>query len=915
MTAVAALGASLLLLPSCSNKTNTPASRRWQEFTTRYNVYYNGDTHLKETLAEMERTYEDDYSRILPIHPAEARTNSDLPQPSGDFKRTIEKMQKAIQQHSITKRPVRKTGSQSEKEFRSRAEFNPFIHNAWLTMGKAQYYDGDFEGAAETFVYIARTFTWLPETVTEARLRDAMALCALGRLYEAENAIHPVKEKHLTSAALKDLHNHVMADLLLRKGEFSEAAKFLAPAAEAASGAQKHRLWFLCGQALEMSGQKGKAFEAYTKAAGGISTPYRTKFNSRLKQSDVYSGSDVEKELKSLTRMLRYGQNKPYEGRIRNAIGNLNLILKDTAEAEKNYLLAASNPPEEPSYKALPLLALARLHLARRHYAEAQPHYSAAAALLPDNFPGLDSISLIAGILDRWAVYNGNVTLQDSLLALAALPERQRLEVCRRLADEYLRREQSRLDSADMAKRMEESQELENHSSTTSAIPGMRSNNDKSWYFYNPMTRNAGKAEFQRKWGSRKLEDNWRRRNKTTFSFDSYVEGNVDLTDSIAPALPYQDETITENTGPDSPGYYLRQIPSTPREIKNSNDIVQEGLFNMALILKDELNDYEASREQFSKLNSRYPDNIYRLDAYYNLFLMAARQGKNDEADMWRQKIVADFPDSPYGSAMRNPGYLKNLTEMNSIQEKIYEDAYNAFIHSSTDSVHQLTARMERDYPLSHILPKFVFIDAFSYLPEGRYDEFRSRLEYLLTKWPDTDMTSLAGAILKGLQQGRTPHGGLPNSMSTLWETRLTADPLTPDTLKSDFKLNPYAEQYLVMVFPLDSINPNSVLFETARFNFSTFTVRDFDLEQMAFSNVGLLLVKGFRNLKELNRYAVALAKGHLDFPESLRIVKISKEDFELLLRESRSFEEYFRFKEEAEADKTEDRILSGKKQ
>ena len=63
----------LLLAGACSTKKNTPMSRQWQAFTTRYNVYYNGDEHYKETLKAMEKAYEDDYTRTLLTHPAEAK--------------------------------------------------------------------------------------------------------------------------------------------------------------------------------------------------------------------------------------------------------------------------------------------------------------------------------------------------------------------------------------------------------------------------------------------------------------------------------------------------------------------------------------------------------------------------------------------------------------------------------------------------------------------------------------------------------------------------------------------------------------------------------------------------------------------------------------------------------------------------
>ncbi len=84
---------------------NNAATRNYQAFITRYNIYYNGDTHYKETLADMEGKYEDDFSRRVYMHPVEAKEDNTAPQPSGDFNRSIEKAQKAIQLRSIKKKP------------------------------------------------------------------------------------------------------------------------------------------------------------------------------------------------------------------------------------------------------------------------------------------------------------------------------------------------------------------------------------------------------------------------------------------------------------------------------------------------------------------------------------------------------------------------------------------------------------------------------------------------------------------------------------------------------------------------------------------------------------------------------------------------------------------------------------------
>ncbi len=913
---------SMCILSGCSTKKNTPLSRQWQAFTTRYNVYFNGEEHYDEQLKTMEKGYEDDYTRLLPVHPAEARADSKLPQPSGDFKRTIEKMQKAIQLHSITKKPTKRSSSQKDKEFRAREEFNPFLHNAWLMMGRAQYLNGDFLGAASTFLYTAKHFTWLPAVVTEARLWQARCYCALGWLYEAEDVLRLIKEKDLTDKSLRELFNLTRADYLVRAGEYQEAVIPLRDAAEGASGIQNHRLWFLLGQVYHQLGQRQNAYEAFKKAGSGVGTPYHIKFNARIRQSEVFSGSDIAGEVKALKALTRYERNKEYLDRIYYAIGNLYLSRGDTADAKKNYLLAVKLSTNNGIDKALAQLALGNIYFSEGDYVKAQPCYSEAVPLLPDNYPDYATLRLRSDVLDELAVYAENVQLQDSLLTLARMSPDEQRAACQRLVDQLLKREKEEKEAAAkeeyLASRQDQTDLM---AKSTPPAPGITMNTDQSWYFYNTMTRNAGKTEFQRKWGARKLEDDWRRRNKATFSLDeddnngdeaSLTAANDSVGSSPEEVLRADKERSEKENDPHYVEYYLRQIPSTPEEILTSNDIIQEGLYNMGVILKDKLDDYDAAREKFNELDARYPDNIYRLDVYYNMYLMAVRENNTALAEQWRQKILTDFPESPQGQAMRDPAYFDNLRRMHDLQEEMYADAYRAYLADDNEEVHELTKTMETDFPLSPILPKFVFIDALSYLTEKDYDQFRDRLTELLRKWPDTDMTDMASAIVKGLKEGKVPNAGLSNSRGMIWEIHLTDAELSPDDERepADFTRDPDSPQYLVFAFPRDEVNPNQVLYDVARFNFSSFVVKDFDLEQMGFSNIGLLIVKGFANMRELEHYRSVMERGDLNLPDLVRPVMISKHNFEVLLKGGYSFEDYFRFQEDAEAEETEERIL-----
>ena len=903
-------------LASCSTKKNTAATRQWQAFNTRYNVYFNGSEHYKETLSAMEKSYEDDYSRRVLTHPIEAKEDPKLPQPTGDFTRTIEKMQKAIQLHSISKKPARRNSSPKDKAFRAREEFNPFLHNAWLMMGRAQYFNGDFLGAASTFLYITKHFSWLPEVVTEARLWQARAYCALDWAYEAENALHLVKEKDITNSYLTLLYNIVEADYLIRTDRIEEAIPYLRIAAQKSSGTQKTRLWFLLGQLYEQIGDRQNAYLAFKKAEGGPATSYRTKFNARIKQSEVFAGNDIRKEVRSLKSLTRYERNREFLDQIYYAIGNLYLSRQDTAEATKNYILAVEKSQRQGIDKAMAQLALGNIYFAEHKYVEAQPCYSEAIPMISDTYPGYAALKRRSDVLDELALYAGNVQLQDSLIALSKLSPEEQEKVAQKLVDELKRQE--KLAEEEAARAEYEANRAQNAPNLNNTpVPGFQMNSDKSWYFYNTYTKNAGKTEFQRKWGSRRLEDDWRRRNKTTYSFDEPddeedIEG-LELeaaNDSIA--APDADLQMRESD-PHYIEYYLKQIPKTPEDIEVANDVIQEGLYNMGVILKDKLDDYPAARHEFMELETRFPDNVYALDVYYNMYLMAAREGNMALAEEWRQKILSRFPDSNYGQALLDPNYFENLRRMNQVQEEMYAKAYQAYLDNDNSVVHQLTDEMQEKYPLSPILPKFVFIDGLSYFTEGENDIFKDKLTELLQRWPDTDMTEMASAILKGLKAGRTLQNSGVNSRGMIWQTRLTdsqTDELAEDGLPAHFERDPDAPQYLVLAFPRDSINPNLVLYEVARFNFSSFIIKDFDLEQMSFSNIGLLIVKGFANLKELEHYRTVMERSDLDLPSEVMPIMISKANFEILLKEGRSFEEYFRFREEDDAAQTEAKVL-----
>ena len=71
------------------------------------------------------------------------------------------------------------------------------------------------------------------------------------------------------------------------------------------------------------------------------------------------------------------------------------------------------------------------------------------------------------------------------------------------------------------------------------------------------------------------------------------------------------------------------------------------------------------------------------------------------QAERWRQKILADFPDSPYGTAMKDPDYFSKLREMHLRQEEIYREVYDAYLDNKNEKATASQPRWRRNSPFA----------------------------------------------------------------------------------------------------------------------------------------------------------------------------------------------------------------------
>ena len=859
-----------LVMVGCSTKKNTSTSRFWHSFTARYNTYYNGSQAFIDGSLEKEKGNKDNYTELLPLYAVGNKHSRTIG--SGQFDRAIEKMEKAIKQHSIKARPEWKKSrrkTEKDREWLGRKEYNPLLWKAWLLMGKAQFQKGEFDESAATFSYMSRLYQTQPMQNAIARAWLAKNYTELGWLYDAEDVIRGMNRDSMHYRSVKDW-DYTYADYYIRNGELERAIPYLRKVIKHESRkTQKAREWFIMGQIQSQLGHREEAYKAYRNVVRQ-SPPYELEFNARIAQTEVMAGSNGKGMISRLRRMARNDNNKDYLDQVYYAIGNIYLLQRDTMHAIGAYEQGNEKSTRNGIEKGVLLLRLGGLYWDKERYADAQRCYGEAIGLLDKDRPDYEELSYRSKVLDELVPYTEAIHLQDSLQELARMPEKERLAAIDRVIEDLKKKEK---EEADKAREAEVEKTLAQRGATagrtnTTTTPGVQQQGNGQWYFYNPMAVNQGKQTFQRQWGKRENADNWRRHNQTVVNlFQDTAE--AETPDSLSTPLDPESEADGVNgvdaadvavpdSAQDDPHrreYYLAQIPFTEEQVSASNDIIKDGLFHAGIIFKDKLGNLNLSERYLLRLTGKFPEFPQNDEAWYHLFLLYSLQGRTELANDCLSHLQADYPESQWTILLSDPHFVENARFGVHIEDSLYAATYDAF-KDSRYSEATANARLSAErFPLGANQPKFLFISGLSKLNEGDGDGCVALLKQVVEKYPQSEVSEMAGMIVKGVQEGRRLHGG-KFDLGDVWSRRdvtmSVSDSTAADTLSTDRN----APFLFILAYQPDSLNENQLLFELARYNFTNFMVRNFDLQTEADGALHRIIVSGFMNYDETLQYA-----------------------------------------------------------
>lgn len=811
----------VLAFSACKTNKNTFMHRGWHNMTARFNGYFYSNENIKETVKKIEKANKDDFSKILPVFIY--TDNNSAKTFYSDADKTIKKSSVVIQRHTITEK-------KSKKEIPNACKW---IDDNYVLIGKAHFIKRDLFSALEAFEYVARIYP-KPESKYTGMLWMMRTNNEIGSYSLTEASLDEIRNAtdFPTDKSFQRELNIVTADYQIKRGDFAAALKPLTKAISLTKKkTTKARYTYVLAQLYEKLGDNKKA-SMYYGMVPGLHPTYDMAFNAQINRAKLYDiGSGGSKPIKKqLNKMLKDDKNIEFQDQIYYALADIAQKENDVPLALTYLSKSIKASTSNNTQKALSYLKRADIYFAKPDYKNAQANYDSTMTVLPKDYVDYAVIEEKKKSLTALVVNLNVITLEDSLQRLGKMDDKSR----ERAIEEMI----TRLDEEEKAKeeeRLYKLQQASNNNQTTNETNTTGSSS--AWYFYNPATVAFGVTAFNKKWGTRKLEDNWRRSEKDVVVTSLTDENPTDISDSAqtlgtSTSLGNKNKNVNKK----DKNYYLKNVPLTPDAIAKSNARIVEAFYNVGSIYKEQLQNNQKSVDAFEELLKRYPENKYKLTSYYQLYRIYLVMSNVPKSDYYKNLLIKDYPDSDYTHLIQNPGYAADIAASRSEVEKFYTETFQQYQNGNYPQAFENCKRADSLYSKSPLMPKFSFLKALSIGRTQDITAFENALSQVIIQYPKDPVKEKAQEMLEMIKKQKTEGVAVVDTAATA---------TTPPKPVEKFIFKEDGEYYCVVVVENGKGDLNK--FKT---KLSDFNAEMFSTSELAISSIFLDVTHQIVNVK-----------------------------------------------------------------
>lgn len=816
------------LVTACSTKKNTLTRRVYHNLNAHYNAYWNGNESLKEGARELSKQAKDNYIVVLPIYNFGTQSNAQAINPNMD--RAIEKASKTIQRHSM---------------YFNDKEYVKWVMYSYLMIGKANYYKQDYQAARRAFEFVADRYQ-NEEIKYEALLWAGRAYHKLKQYEKAVSIFDQLTEESTTKLLPWSVRKGLpiaYADMYIAQGKYAQAREKIEAGLPLQSGSKfKTRLHYILGQIYQFEGKDSQATEYYTLAIKGTPS-FEMAFNAHINLARVYDAgrSDRKMIVNELHKMLKDVKNEDFQDQIYYALADIALKEKNDTLGINYLRKSVASSVDNDFQKSTSSLRLAEIYFNKQQYTFAQIYYDTALNYLPKEFPDYEKLSSRTEIITRLVENLHTIQVQDSLQNLANMPESERLKIIDAAIAEYVKKEEEIQRKAE-EERLAMEAGIALGGKRVSDMEGQTTVGGGGWYFYNPSAIGMGYSEFTRKWGRRRLEDNWRLSNKRVMNWDALAEENA-----VADSAGVESKGKTTGSDLKNRATYLAKLPNTPEKIEASNIMIGQGLFNAGMIYLEELNDLPKAKETFHQLIDRFPNDTNNLQANYHLYRISRDLGDSAEMVVHKNDIIQRYPDSDYAKILIDPDYKAELEAASNRVKTLYEETYQAFKSELYRTVIIYSNDAITNYSGHDLIPQFSYLRALSLGKTVSPDTMRVELAQLVKAYPTSPVVPYANMIIgdkpktaNNMAQGGDPAKGSPEAPVNL----------------SIYSLDKAASHFYVLIVDGNAINVYGVKVRINDFNSRNYSLKNLQVNSVVMDdNKQMITVSSFSNSDDAMTY------------------------------------------------------------
>ncbi|NNK87005.1 MAG: hypothetical protein HKO90_01860 [Flavobacteriaceae bacterium] len=777
-----------MVLSGCSRKKDNFINRNWHAIGTEYNVLYNGNIALESGRQTLNDGYSDNYWEILPVERMQVLDEIALPGQSknADFERAEEKAVKAIQKHSMNIEGKEK---------------NPQIDEAYLLLGKGRYFDQRFVPALEAFNYILFKYP-ASDKINQAKIwrektnlrleNDELAIQNLKRLLRQAN----IKKQDLADAS------STLAQAYINLKALDTAIVNLDIAATATkSNDERGRYRFIQGQLYNAMGKRDSANIAFDQVIElKRKTPriyYISAHIEKAKNFD-YENQDDLVLLEMLTWLEEDRENRPFLDKIYHQIGEYHLTKDSDSIATTYYNKSLRAGSNDKFLNARNYMILGDMNFDKAVYRTAGAYYDSTMLNLEKNTKLFRSIKRKRDNLDDVIYYEDIAIRNDSILSLVDMTEDERLAYFKAYTDELrLKAEEEKARQEAEEKRVKGIAGSGQDTPESSNRIG-RDTQASSFYFYNSTTVAFGKNEFIQTWGERQLEDNWRWSDRGR---------SAGTTEEVDPAIANASEEELFD-----PEFYTALIPSEEVAIDSLTRDRNFAYYQLGLIYKDKFNEYVLAKNKLKDLLEFQPEERLVLPAKYNLFKLYELLEMRGEAEIMKNDIISNHPDSRYASILLNPGIILEADENS--PENIYKTIYEKFENQQYVEVIDQCDKYINVFDGETIVPKFEFLKAVSKARLYGFESYKEAINYIALNYPNSpegkQAESMVQKTLPLIERSEFFNDSSSTSFKVIYQfNKPTKEEI--DTFKEELDKAVERVRYLELTTSVDTYDPETV--------------------------------------------------------------------------------------------------------